>query len=356
MRTSDFDYALPKELIAQTPLEPRDASRLLVLDRGAGSISHLRFRDLPAHLRPGDVLVCNDSRVIPARVHGRKIPTGGRVELLLLNRRERDVWEALVRPMARLRPGTRVLLGAGRDDGDDLYRQPPPGAPVAEMIGRAPSGAGIFRFSAPVEGLLDQLGCVPLPPYIHQPLSDAERYQTIFSRVLGSVAAPTAGLHFTPDLVRAIEAAGASFAFVTLHVGWDTFRPVQEARIEDHVMHSEFARVDAHTVKNLNRKRREDGRIIAVGTTTVRALETAAQGGGEGVPLAPFSGPTDLFIHPGYRFRAVDALITNFHLPRSTLLMLVSAFAGADRIRRAYEDAVRERYRFFSFGDAMLIL
>lgn len=356
MRTSEFDYALPKELIAQVPLEPRDSSRLLVLDREAGSINHRRFRDLPAYLRPGDVLVCNDSRVVPARIHGRKIPTGGRVEMLLLNQRQGDVWEALVRPMARLKPGTRVLLGDGSNDSDQQYRQPPPGAPVAELIERAPSGAGVFRFSAPAETLMDQLGCLPLPPYIHRPLSDAERYQTIFSRVRGSVAAPTAGLHFTVDLIRAAEAAGATFAFVTLHVGWDTFRPVQEARIEDHVMHSEFAHVDGDVVAELNRKRQEGGRIIAVGTTTVRVLETAAKDGGERALLAPFSGPTNLFIHPGYRFRAVDALVTNFHLPRSTLLMLVSALAGTDRIRQAYEEAVRERYRFYSFGDAMLIL
>jgi S-adenosylmethionine:tRNA ribosyltransferase-isomerase len=350
MKTAEFDYHLPKELIAQFPIEPRDASRLMVLDRQTGAIAHRVFRDLPEYLAAGDVLVCNNSRVIPARLFGRKVPTGGKVELLLVAKRGERVWEVLTK-------GRKVIMGTqiklDRDHGDGI---------IGTVIGQEREGTRLMEFETAIEPLLDELGIIPLPPYIHEPLEDPERYQTIYARVKGSVAAPTAGLHFTPQLMNELEAKGVEFAFVTLNIGLDTFRPVKAENIEDHQMHSEYCQLSPEVAERLNRAKAEGRRIIAVGTTSVRVLETAARQKSkndlrpEACELRPFSGWTDLFIYPGYRFRAVDALITNFHLPRSTLLMLVAAFAGKELIDRAYREAIRRRYRFYSFGDAMLIL
>jgi len=349
MKTALFDYELPKNLIAQKPVEPRDASRLMVVDRRTGAIAHRHFREVGDYLRAGDLLVFNETRVIPARLLGHKVPTGGRVELLLLRKRDEQTWEALVGGK-RVRPGTRLRFA----DGGGLALE-------AEVVEEAGESGRVVRFERPVEPLLDRLGVVPLPPYIHEPLEDPERYQTIYARVAGSVAAPTAGLHFTPELLLRLREMGVEFAFLTLDIGLDTFRPVTEEEVEDHQIHTEFCRLPPETAQAVNQAHLEGRRVIAVGTTVVRVLESAAQACQEGgaCPLArvaAFEGPTDLFIYPGYQFRVVDALITNFHLPRSTLLMLVSAFAGRDLILRAYRQAVEMRYRFFSFGDAMLIL
>ncbi|MCW5849447.1 MAG: tRNA preQ1(34) S-adenosylmethionine ribosyltransferase-isomerase QueA [Anaerolineae bacterium] len=359
LRTQDYDYHLPADRIAQTPVEPRDSSRLLVLDRASGRRSHHHFYDLPAFLRPGDLLVANDSRVRPARLLGRKLPGGARVELLLLKPVDSVTWETLARGR-RLVPGVRLALGNGQVS--------------AEIVGETEAGGRLVRFDAPIEPLLPQIGVTPLPPYIHAPLADPERYQTVYSRVVGSAAAPTAGLHFTPDLIQRLAEMGIGFAFVTLHVGLDTFRPVEVEDARQHVMHSEWAELNAATAEAIAAARAAGGRIVAVGTTAVRVLESAAVAS-EGIdpgqwvvgggcpppsslppPPSPYSGWTRLFITPGYRFRAVDALITNFHLPRSTLLMLVSAFASRETMLAAYGEAVAEGYRFFSFGDAMLIL
>lgn len=357
MKTSEFDYDLPPDRIAQTPVEPRDAARLLVIDRATGQLQHRHFRDLPEYLRPGDVLVGNDSRVIPARLFGRKLPDGGRLELFLLRKQGKRLWEALVRGRARV--GTRIVLAKA------MHGPHPP--PLAEEGGRGAdsvccrivaeldSGARVVEFDRPLEPWWAELGHVPLPPYIHAPLTDPERYQTVYARVQGSVAAPTAGLHFTPELIDRIQAMGVEFAFVTLHIGLDTFRPVQVEEIETHPMHAEWASLAPETAAQLNRARARGGRLLAVGTTAVRVLETTA-GQSAGGDLAAYEGWTRLYITPGYRFCAVDALITNFHLPRSTLLMLVSAFAGVDLIRRAYQEAIATGYRFYSFGDATLIL
>jgi S-adenosylmethionine:tRNA ribosyltransferase-isomerase len=376
VKTSDFDYELPQSLIAQTPIEPRDASRLMALDRQTGTIEHRHFQDILDYLQPGDVLVCNESRVIPARLYGRKVPSGGKVELLLIARRGENLWEALVRGR-KVRGGTRIEignrgqqdLGSGISDwGKELSSVP---CVAGEVIGEMEAGGRLIRFDRPIESLLDDLGVTPLPPYIHEPLSDAERYQTIYARVRGSVAAPTAGLHFTPELIDAIRRKGVEFAFVVLHIGLDTFRPIREEEVEEHCIHTEYCELAPEVADQLNRARAEGRRIVAVGTTSVRVLETAAQAGEQvdkdrhqtDAPvsssiglLAPYSGWTDLFIYPGYRFRAVDALLTNFHLPRSTLLLLVAAFAGKDTIDRAYQEAIRKEYRFYSFGDCMLIL
>lgn len=350
MKTAEFDYHLPKELIAQFPLEPRDASRLMVLDRQTGAIAHRIFRDLPDYLVAGDILVCNDSRVIPARLLGRKVRTGGKVELLLVAKRGERVWEVLTR-------GRKVIIGTqiklDRDHGDGI---------TGIVIGQGKEGTRLIEFETAIEPLLDELGIIPLPPYIHEPLEDPERYQTIYARVKGSVAAPTAGLHFTPRLMNDLKAKGVEFAFVTLNIGLDTFRPVKTENIEDHQMHSEYCQLSPEVAERLNRAKAEGRRIIAVGTTSVRVLETAAGQKSkndfrpEACEVRPFSGWTDLFIYPGYRFRVVDALITNFHLPRSTLLMLVAAFAGKELMDRAYREAIQRKYRFYSFGDAMLIL
>ncbi|MDY7039683.1 MAG: tRNA preQ1(34) S-adenosylmethionine ribosyltransferase-isomerase QueA [Chloroflexota bacterium] len=340
MKTTDFDYELPPKLIAQTPIEPRDASRLLVVDRESGQLNHRIFRDIGEYLRPGDLLVANESRVIPARLHARKVPTGGKVELLLVAKRDECAWEALVKGR-KLLPGHKLAIGDGE-------RQV-----VGQVLNITDAGGRLIAFEQPVEPLLDESGIVPLPPYIHTPLADAERYQTVYARREGSVAAPTAGLHFTPGLMRSLRRAGVGLAFVTLDIGLDTFRPVKEERIEDHAMHTERCELSPQVAQQINQARREERRVIAVGTTTVRVLEAAAL---ESQTVQPFSGPTDLFIYPGFQFRVVDALITNFHLPRSTLLMLVSAFAGRELIFKAYQAAIHERYRFYSFGDAMLIL
>ena len=362
MKTSDFDYGLPQELIAQTPIEPRDASRLLVVHRDSSELEHRTFRDVGEFLRPGDLLVLNQTRVIPARLFGRKARTGGHVELLLLNRRDEHTWEALVRGRG-LRPSTRIELHASR-------LTPHASRLAAVILAETESGSRLISFDQPIEPLLDELGVMPLPPYIHEPLADPERYQTVYGRIDGSAAASTAGLHFTPELLVELRQAGVEMAFVTLHIGLDTFRPVKEERVEEHQIHTEWYEVTAPVAEQVNRARLEGRRVVAVGTTVVRALESAAAscpsplqtGGTEGGQacgwrtVSAYAGPTDLFIYPGYRFRAVDVMITNFHLPRSTLLLLVSAFAGRDLIFRAYREAIRERYRFFSFGDAMLLL
>ena len=338
MRTADFDYALSPELIAQRPIEPRDHARLLVTRRGDGSLEHHRFFDLPALLQPGDLLVANDSRVIPARLRTRK-STGGAVELLLLRRTEAGWWLTLARPSRRLRPGTMVSVeGGGR---------------VYEIEIGARRDDGLFEARLEDEALIEACGEAPLPPYIHEPLADPERYQTVYAREKGSAAAPTAGLHFTPRLMERLAARGVDVAYVTLHVGLDTFRPVEADDPREHHIHTEYAVLPPETARAIARAREHGGRVVAVGTTSVRVLESAAQGSGA---IEAYRGDTGLMILPGHEFHAVDAMITNFHLPRSTLLMLVSAFAGKDLIDAAYAEAVRERYRFYSFGDAMLLL
>jgi S-adenosylmethionine:tRNA ribosyltransferase-isomerase len=371
VKTYEFDYELPQELIAQTPIEPRDASRLMVIHRHAApskvarEIEHRVFRDVGDYLRPGDLLVLNQTRVIPARLFGHKAGTGGRVELLLLNRRDTCIWETLVRGKG-LRPGTRIELQATSSKQQAIPNTQYPILLEAEILEETESGSRLIRFDQPIEPLLDELGVVPLPPYIHEPLADPERYQTVYGRIEGSAAASTAGLHFTPELLVALRREGVEMAFATLHIGMDTFRPVKEEQVEEHQIHTEWYELSAPVAEQINLAKLEGRRVIAVGTTVVRALESAAGGStpgcapqGEACPwrtVSAYAGPTDLFIYPGYRFRVVEAMITNFHLPRSTLLMLVSAFAGRELIMRAYQEAIRERYRFFSFGDAMLLL
>lgn len=343
MRVDGFDYELPPELIAQEPLAQRDASRLMVVDRETGRWLHARFRDLPRFLHQGDCVVLNDTRVRPARLYGRR-PTGGQVEFLLLQPLEDGRWLALARPGRRVRPGTvvvcgddrplRVCVDEARENGERVIRLvPPPGERVDETLRR--------------------LGRVPLPPYIRAELEDPERYQTVYAREEGSVAAPTAGLHFTPELLDLLQAKGIRVAYLTLHVGVGTFRPVTVERVEEHQMHAEFFRVEPAAAEAINATRATGGRVVAVGTTVTRALETVAAADGT---VRPGSGWTDLFIYPGYRFKAIDGLITNFHLPRSTLIILVAALLGKERTLAAYREAVARRYRFFSFGDAMLIL
>jgi S-adenosylmethionine:tRNA ribosyltransferase-isomerase len=337
MNTSDFDYPLPPELIAQTPAEPRDQSRLLVLRRSDGSLEHHRFSDIVDFIRASDVLVLNDTRVIPARLQGQK-GSGGRVEILLLRRLEPGLWEALVRPSQRIAVGERVEVGTA----------------YVDVLERKEEGVRIVRFAD--EALVESLGQVPLPPYIHHYRGDRERYQTVYSREKGSVAAPTAGLHFTPRLLDRIREKGVDLVFVTLHVGLDTFRPIREEDPRQHRIHQEFGVLSPEAAGRLARARAEGRRIICVGTTAVRLVEQAALKSERPGEVHPFQGWVDLFILPGHRFELVDAMLTNFHLPRSTLLMLVSAFAGEDLVRQAYREAVRERYRFYSFGDAMLVL
>jgi len=335
VKTSEFDYHLPPELIAQTPIEPRDAARLLRLDRSSGNIAHGLFYDLPDLLRPGDLLVANESRVIPARIFAKKVGTGGAVELLLLRRIDDVTWQALLRAH-RLHVGLRIELQP------DLF---------AEVIEMSPGGERVLRFNQPIEPRLPQLGVTPLPPYIHTPLADPERYQTIYSHTPGSAAAPTAGLHFTPRLIDQLRARDIHMIYVTLHVGLDTFKPVETEVLEDHQIHTEYMEVNATVADQIRAAKREGRRVIAVGTTSVRVLETLGKH-----DLQAFMGDTNLFIYPGFEYRVVDGMITNFHLPKSSLLMLVSAFAGKAKIDRAYAEAVDQRYRFFSFGDAMLIL
>jgi S-adenosylmethionine:tRNA ribosyltransferase-isomerase len=339
MNKSDFYYDLPQELIAQTPLERRDGSRLMHLDKNTGAIEHRHFYELPSLLREGDCLVLNDSRVLPARLIGTR-PTGGSVEVLLLRDLGGGRWECLTKPGRKTRPGTEISFGDG-----DLTA-------VVEEV--AEGGNRIVKFS--YEGIfleiLERLGRMPLPPYIKEELQDPERYQTVYSRELGSAAAPTAGLHFTKELLDEIAARGVKICYLTLHVGLGTFRPVKEDKIEDHEMHSEFCIVPDDTARTVTETKKNGGRVVAVGTTSCRTLESFAKPDGT---LEPSSGWTDIFIYPGYKFKCMDALITNFHLPESTLIMLVSALAGRENILSAYRTAVEERYRFFSFGDAMFI-
>lgn len=342
LTTHDFYYDLPEELIAQTPMARRDASRLLVLDRKADGLSHRHFFDILEYIRPEDILVVNSSRVIPARLLGENA-SGSPIELLLLRMREGGVWETLVRPGKRARVGAKFLFG---------------GILSAEIIEVLPDGNRLVAFTYPsfyqsIYEVLDAVGQMPLPPYITEKLADRERYQTVYAKEEGSAAAPTAGLHFTPELLDALRAQGTGYAEVTLHVGLGTFRPVKVEAISDHLMHAEQFHIEKETADEINRRRRAGGRVIAVGTTACRVLESVTDEAGI---VHPMSGETGIFIYPGYRFRAVDALITNFHLPESTLIMLVSALAGKERVMDAYRTAVTERYRFFSFGDAMLII
>jgi S-adenosylmethionine:tRNA ribosyltransferase-isomerase len=344
MKTSDFDYALPSDLIAQTPLEPRDSSRLLVLNRKDESLSHRQFRDIADYLKSGDVLIMNNSRVIPARLFGKKADTGAAVEILLLRRSPlNESWEALVKPGKRLPVGTSINLNSS--DG------------MIQVIAKIENvlEEGIREVSFSDESLLPLLGNIPLPPYIHAPLADSERYQTVYARERGSAAAPTAGLHFTPQLLDELKNKGVECLETTLHIGLDTFRPVQVEDPAEHHIHREYGVVSADVAAHVSKAKIEGRRIICVGTTSVRVLEYAAQQSKVN-PLDAFSGWVDLLILPGYRFKLTEALITNFHLPRSTLLMLVSAFAGREQIMKAYTEAVKEKYRFYSFGDAMLIL
>ncbi|MBI3160751.1 MAG: tRNA preQ1(34) S-adenosylmethionine ribosyltransferase-isomerase QueA [Chloroflexi bacterium] len=340
MKTSDFDYTLPPERIAQQPIEPRDHARLLVLDRATGALAHDRFDNLGQHLRPGDLLVVNETRVIPARLPVRKLPGGGKAELLLLNRRDARTWEALAGGKG-LRPGRRLALANGLE---------------AEVVQDLGGPRRLVRFDAPLDAALAEVGQTPLPPYIHEPLADPERYQTVYARRAGSAAAPTAGLHFTPGLLSSLRKDGVGIATVTLHVGLDTFAPVAEEDAARHVIHTEWCALTGAAAERINAARANGGRILAVGTTSVRTLESAARAAAPGQTVAAIEGPTGLFILPGHEFKAVDALVTNFHLPRSTLLMLVSAFAGRERILAAYSMAIEEGYRFYSFGDAMLIV
>ncbi len=340
MKKSDFYFDLPQELIAQTPLERRDGSRLLCLDKQTGAMEHRHFYDLPEYLRPGDCLVMNDSRVLPARLMGHRVPGGGVCEVLLLTDKGGGVWECLVRPGRKLRPGAEISFGNG-----EL---------TATVEAEIEGGNRLVRFH--YDGIflevLERLGEMPLPPYIKEKLEDSERYQTVYSRELGSAAAPTAGLHFTRELLDNIAAQGVKLAYVTLHVGLGTFRPVKEDNVLDHEMHSEFCMVPEETARIITETKRAGGRIISVGTTSCRTLESFANPDGT---MDPRSGWTNIFIYPGYKFKCIDALVTNFHLPESTLIMLVSALAGRENILNAYRTAVEERYRFFSFGDAMLI-
>ena len=339
MKTSDFDFELPEELIAQTPLEKRDTSRLLTLDKTTGKTGHHHFYDLPSYLRPGDCLVLNNSRVLPARLIGHR-PTGGACEVLLLVDKGDNVWECLVRPGRKLKPGAEVIFGEGQlratveeevEDGKRLVR---------------------FHYQGIFLEVLEQLGKMPLPPYIKAELQDNERYQTVYSKVNGSAAAPTAGLHFTPELLRQIEEMGVKICYVTLHVGLGTFRPVKAEDISEHEMHSEFCMISQETADIINETKRSGGRVVCVGTTSCRTVESFANEDGT---MTERSGWTNIFIFPGYRFKVLDALVTNFHLPQSTLIMLVSALAGRENVLGAYREAVEEKYRFFSFGDAMFI-
>ena len=339
MKTSDFDYELPQELIAQTPLDRRDSSRLLVLDKTTGAREHRHFSDIAEYLVPGDVLVLNDSRVIPARLLGAR-ETGGAAELLLLNEKKDGRWECLARPGKRLKAGARVIFGNGElvgvidevmEDGNRLVR---------------------FEYEGIFLEVLERLGKMPLPPYIKKELKDGERYQTVYSKNPGSAAAPTAGLHFTPELLEALKAKGVELCFLTLHVGLGTFRPVKEEDVEDHLMHEEYCVVSREAADVITAAKREGRRVVSCGTTSCRTLEALSKPDGT---IEPFAGNINIFIYPGYRFKCIDALITNFHLPESTLIMLVSAFAGREKILAAYKEAVEMRYRFFSFGDAMFI-
>lgn len=341
MKTHDFYYDLPKERIAQTPVEPRDHSRLLVMDRFTGEMEHRHFYDIVDYLRPGDLLVINDSRVLPARLYGVKEDTGAHMELLLLEQKENQVWECLAKPGKKAKPGTKLIFGDGLLTGEVME--------VKEDGNRMVQ----FTCDGNFYAVLDQIGQMPLPPYITEKLQDKERYQTVYSKELGSAAAPTAGLHFTPELMDKIRAMGVDFASVTLHVGLGTFRPVKAEEVTDHKMHSEHCLLPQETADKILKTKANGGRVIAVGTTSCRTLESVATFTGK---IQPWEGYTDIFIYPGYEFKVLDGLITNFHLPESTLIMLVSAFAGREHILHAYEEAVKLEYRFFSFGDACLFI
>jgi S-adenosylmethionine:tRNA ribosyltransferase-isomerase len=340
LRVADFDYDLPEELIAQTPLEKRDESRLLVYHRCSKRLEHRVFRDIIEYLVPGDCLVINDTKVLPARLLGHREDTGGRMEFVLLSREQDDTWRVLVKPGKRARIGTRFVFGNG------LLQ--------AEVLSVTEEGGRIVRFffDGIFEEVLDKAGTMPLPPYIHEELKDQNRYQTVYAMYKGSAAAPTAGLHFTPELLHQLKETGVQIARVTLHVGLGTFRPVKSEMIQDHVMHKEVYDVSQDAADRINEAKRQGSRIVAVGTTSLRTLESIADDKGF---VKPGKGETGIFIYPGYQFKVVDALITNFHLPKSTLLMLVSALAGRDQILQAYQEAIHHRYRFFSFGDAMFI-
>ncbi|MCR8850095.1 tRNA preQ1(34) S-adenosylmethionine ribosyltransferase-isomerase QueA [Rossellomorea sp. SC111] len=340
MKVEDFDFHLPEELIAQTPLENRSGSRLMVLDKEDGSMDHIRFKQITEYLQEGDCLVLNDTRVLPARLYGQKEDTGANIEVLLLKQEDGDKWETLVKPAKRIRVGTEIVFGDGK------LR--------ATCVDLKDHGGRIleFRYEGIFYEVLDELGEMPLPPYIRERLDEQDRYQTVFARERGSAAAPTAGLHFTEELLDELKEKGVHIAFITLHVGLGTFRPVSVETIEDHDMHAEFYQVSEGTARLLNEVRANGGKIITVGTTSTRTLESIASKHGTFVEE---NGWTNIFIYPGYEFKGIDGLITNFHLPKSTLIMLVSAFAGQDNVMHAYETAVKEKYRFFSFGDAMLI-
>ena len=341
MKKEDFYFELPEELIAQAPLKDRDASRLLVLHKESGELEHRHFRDLKEYLSPGDCLVLNDTRVLPARLIGEREGTGGKVEILLLKRKEKDVWETLVKPGKKARPGMRVVFGGG--------------LLIGEILEILEEGNRLIRFTYQgiFEEVLDRLGEMPLPPYITRKLEDKERYQTVYAKHEGSAAAPTAGLHFTKELLQEMEESGIRIAYVTLHVGLGTFRPVKTENILEHTMHSEYYCIKEETANIINRTKTEGGKIVCVGTTSCRTIESAAAEDGK---VQAGSGWTDIFIYPGYSFKVLDLLVTNFHLPESTLVMLVSALAGREKILYAYREAIKEQYRFFSFGDAMLIV
>lgn len=340
MKRQDFYYELPEELIAQDPLEDRSSSRLLVLDKESGEVSHHVFKEIAGYLHEGDCLVINDTKVIPARLIGAKEGTGARIEVLLLKRRENNIWETLVKPGKKAKVGTKIVFGEG--------------LLVGEVIDIVEEGNRLvqFTYEGIFEEILDQLGQMPLPPYITHQLEDKNRYQTVYAKHIGSAAAPTAGLHFTPELLKEIEEKGIDIARVTLHVGLGTFRPVKVDEITDHHMHSEFYQIDEEAARKINHAKDNGHRVICVGTTSCRTIESAADEKGH---LEATSGWTEIFIYPGYKFKVLDCLITNFHLPESTLIMLVSALAGREHVLAAYEEAVKERYRFFSFGDAMLV-
>lgn len=352
MEVKDFYYELPQELIAQDPLEDRSSSRLLVMQRESGALTHTHFCQIPDYLQSGDCLVLNNTKVIPARLFGEREGTQGKVEILLLRQRQKDVWETLVKPGKKAKPGTRILFGGG--------------ILVGEVLDVVEDGNRRIRFSYEgiFEEILDRLGQMPLPPYITHQLKDKNRYQTVYAKYDGSAAAPTAGLHFTPELLEEVQKKGVTVAEVTLHVGLGTFRPVKAKTVQEHHMHAEYYQMDEAAAEAINETKRRGGRVICVGTTSCRTLESVAmrliqeegdEAAGSGRYVKACSGWTDIFIYPGYQFRVMDGLITNFHLPESTLLMLVSAFAGQGQVMEAYQEAVRERYRFFSFGDAMLI-
>jgi len=340
LKTADFDYYLPEKYIAQTPVEPRDSARLLVLNRQADDTEHVYFRDLGKFLNPDDLLVLNQTRVIPARLFGHKVITGGKIEVLLLHRKSEVLWEALVKGK-RMGPGKHIQIDRG---------------PEAEIIQDLGGPRRLLRFSEPLGPTLESIGQMPLPPYIHTPLENPGRYQTVYAQKLGSAAAPTAGLHFTPALIETLKTQGINFATVTLHIGLDTFAPVYEENPEEHPIHTEWCHVSPETVAAVRKTKKNGGRIVAVGTTSVRSLESAAQAANSDELIVSYEGPTSLFILPGYTFKIVDVMVTNFHLPCSTLLMMLSAFTGRERMFAAYELAKRENYRFYSFGDAMLIV